>query len=203
MKVELDLSNYAAKADLENIASVNSSKFTKKVDLINLKLEFDKLNIDKLEKVPTGLNSLKSKIDRLCVDKLVPVLVDLSKLSDVVKNDVVKKDLYNTKIKDIEDKIPDITNLATNATLNAQINEVKNEIPSINNLVTTASHNIKINDFKNKLPSITNFAATTYLTADENKICDHSKYITTLQFNKLTTETFTARLKQTCLTDIR
>ena len=46
-------------------------------------------------------------------------------LSDVVKNDVVKKDVHNAKIKYIEDKIPDITNLATNTTLNAKINEAK------------------------------------------------------------------------------
>ena len=39
---------------------------------------------------------------------------DISKLSDVVKNYVVKKDVYNTKVKDIEDEIPDITSLATN-----------------------------------------------------------------------------------------
>ena len=43
----------------------------------------------------------------------MPVLVDLSNLSDVVKNVVVKKDVYDAKIKNIEDKIPDITNLAT------------------------------------------------------------------------------------------
>ena len=51
------------------------------------------------------------EVDKLDVDKLVPVPVDLSKLSDVVKNDVVKKDVYNAKIKNIEDKKPDITNL--------------------------------------------------------------------------------------------
>ena len=55
----------------------------KKVDLASLKSEVDKLGIDKLEKVPTGLNSLKSKVDKLDVDKLVPVPVDLSKLSDL------------------------------------------------------------------------------------------------------------------------
>ena len=51
--------------------------------------------------------------------------VDLSKLSDTVKNDVVKKDVYNAEIKDIEDKIPDIINLATNASLNAKIMRLK------------------------------------------------------------------------------
>ena len=72
------------------------------------------------------LSNLKSKVDKLDVDKLVPLPVDLSKLGDVVKNDVVKKDVYNAKIKNIEDKIPDITNLANTTALNAKINEVKN-----------------------------------------------------------------------------
>ena len=62
------------------------------------------------ENVPTNLSNLKSKVDKLDVDKQVPVPVDLSKLSDVVKNDAGKKDLYNAKIKNIEDKFPDITN---------------------------------------------------------------------------------------------
>ena len=43
---------------------------------------------------------------------------------------------------------PDISNLATNTTLNAKINEVKNEIPSITNLTTTVAHNAKINEVK-------------------------------------------------------
>ena len=57
--------------------------------------------------------------------KLVPVPVNLSKLSVVVKNYFVKKDVYNYKVKNIEDKIPDITNLATETTLNAKINVLK------------------------------------------------------------------------------
>ena len=82
---------------------------------------------------------MESKIDKLDVDKLVPLPVDLSKLSDVVKTDAVEKGAYNAKIKNIEDKIPDITNLITNTTLNAEINEVKNEISSIINLATTTA----------------------------------------------------------------
>ena len=72
---------------------------------------------------------MKSKADKLGADKLAPAPVDLSKLSDALKNDDVKKDVYNAKIKIIEDKIPVITNLATNASLNAKINEVKGKIP--------------------------------------------------------------------------
>ena len=54
------------------------------------------------------------------------------------------------KSKKNEDKIPDITNLATNATLNVKINEVENEIPSITNVVTTNAPNFKINRLKTK-----------------------------------------------------
>ena len=90
-----------------------------------------------------------------------------------------------------------ITNLATNTTLYAKINKVKNEKPSITNLVTNASLNAEINEAKNKIPNITNLATNTALTVVENKIPDHSKYITTPEFNKLTVEKFTARLKQT------
>ena len=61
------------------------------------------------------------------------------------KNDVVKKDVYNAKIKNIEDKLPDITNLATNASLNAKVYEVKGEIPSTTNFATNASLNANIN----------------------------------------------------------
>ena len=68
---------------------------------------------------------MKNNADKLDVDKLVHASVDSSKLSDLVKNDVVKKDVYNSKIRNTEDKIPDITDLATNTTLNIKINEVK------------------------------------------------------------------------------
>ena len=69
---------------------------------------------------------MKSKVDKLDVDKLVPAPVDLSKLSNLMKNEAVKKDVYNAKIKNIEDIILDITNIVTKNTLNAKINAVKN-----------------------------------------------------------------------------
>ena len=72
INVIVDLSNYATKADMKNISHVDTSSFTLKTNLANLKTEVDKLDID----------------------KLVPVPVDFSKLKDVVKNDVVKKNLY-------------------------------------------------------------------------------------------------------------
>ena len=56
-----------------------------------------------------------------------------------MKNDVIKIDVHNSKIKNIEEKIPDITNLATKTTFNAKINEVKGGIPNITNLATTST----------------------------------------------------------------
>ena len=71
--VKVDLSNYATKADIKNISHVDTSSFALK----------------------TNLASLKTEVVELDIDKLVPVAVDLIKLSDVVKNDFVKKDVYN------------------------------------------------------------------------------------------------------------
>ena len=105
----------------------SSTSFAKKTDLANLKSDVDKLEIDELKNVPINLNSLKSKVDKLDVGKLKTSPVDLSKLSNALKNDVVEKDVYNFNIKNIEDKIPDITNLAAKTTLAAKINEVKSE----------------------------------------------------------------------------
>ena len=64
------------------------------------------------------------------------------------------------------------------------------------NSATTAAVNAKINEVKNQMRNNTNLAATTVLTAVENKIPDHSKYITTPEFNKLTAEYFPVRLAQ-------
>ena len=122
--------------------------------------------------IPTNLSNSESKIDKLDVDKLVPVPVDLCKLGNVIKNNAVKKDVYNAKINNVEDKIPDITNLANNATFNAKIYEVKGEIPSTANLATTTALNAKINEVKGEIPNILNSATTTALTAVENKIAN-------------------------------
>ena len=67
---------------------------------------------------------MKSKVDKPHVNKLVAVPVDLIKVSNVVKNDVVERDVYNVKIKTIEDKKPDINKFTTNTSLNAKMNEV-------------------------------------------------------------------------------
>ena len=69
INVKVDLSNYGTKIDLRNITHIDTSSFALK----------------------TNLTSLKTEVDKLDIDKLTPVPVDLSKLSDIVKNDVIKK----------------------------------------------------------------------------------------------------------------
>ena len=91
VEVELDLSNYGTKVELKTATGVDKSRFARSVDLPNLKSDTDELDIDKLKNVPNNLRNLKSKTDKLDANELVPVSADLSKLSDVVKNDVVKK----------------------------------------------------------------------------------------------------------------
>ena len=81
--VKVDLSNYAKKADLKNESHVDVSSFALK----------------------SNLASLKTEVDKLDIDKLLPIPVDMSKLSDVVKNDIVKKTEYTklvTKVDNID-----------------------------------------------------------------------------------------------------
>ena len=147
--------------------------FQNKSDLANLKSDVDRLDIDKLYNVSTNLSDLKGKVDELDVDKLVPASLDLSKQSDVVKRMLLKTNVYNVKIRNIEDKITGITKLATNAFLNAKTNEFEGEIPSIANLAATAT----LTTVENKIPNVNDL----FKKADcDAKISDiEHKYFTT------------------------
>ena len=125
----------------------------------------------------------------------MPAPADLSKLSDIVKMILLKKMCIMLWSKILYIKL--ILILNTNTNLNAKINEVKNGIPSITKLARTPAFTAKINEVKNKNPNITNLAITTAFTPVENKINDHNEYITTPEFNKLTTENFATKLAQT------
>ena len=144
INVKVDLSNYAIKADIKSISHVDTLSFGLKRNLANLKTAVDKLDIDKLEPVP----------------------VDLIKLKDVVKNDVIKKTDYNAKITEIENKIPDISNLATTTALNT----IENNISDTSNPVKNTDHDTKITGIEAKIPDISNLAIKTTLTAVENKM---------------------------------
>ena len=76
---------------------------------------------------------------------------------------LLKKGAYHAKIKNIENKLPDITDLATNTILNAKLNEVKNEIPGITSLAATAALISKTNEVKSKIPNISTYLPLLHL----------------------------------------
>ena len=151
INVRVDLSNYETKDGIKNITHVDTSNFVLKTNLANLKTEVDTLDINKLKSLPNNLSNLKTEVNKLDIDKLAPVPAELRKLSNAVNNEVVKKAEYDAKIKNIEDKISDISYVATKSNLNTKINEVKNEIPANTGLATTA-----LTIIENKIPSIGN-----------------------------------------------
>ena len=155
-----------------------------------------------------GFQSSCSHLDKLDVDKLVTAPVNLNKLSDVVKDDFVKKDKYKAKIKNTEDEILEITKVAANASLNIKINEVRGDIPSISNLAINAA----LTTVENKTPNVSNLVFVkkidynTKSNEREKTITDHNhskKYTTTPKFNKLTAGEVAARLKQAHLASER
>ena len=160
IKVELDLSNYATKDDVKNIAHIDVSSSTTKTNLAALKTEVDKIDTDKLKTVPG----------------------DLAKLSNVVKNEVVKKtdfsaDTYVTRTKfntdtnslddqidKVEKKIPDVSGLATKSSVTILIKNLDDRID-----------NLKINDYAKKTSSTNYMLTSTFNTKStelESKIKD-------------------------------
>ena len=192
IKLELDLSNYATKKDINDITHVDVSGFASKTNLAALKSEVDKIDTDKLKTVPA----------------------DLAKLSNVVKNDVVKKTTYNTLknkvdtidtlkfvsrtkfttdtnalddiIDKVKKKIPDISGLATKSSVTRLITEqedythkVKKKIPDIIGL----ANKTELTAVESKIPDLSGLATTSALTAVENKIPDITSLITKTDFD--------------------
>ena len=144
VKVELDLTNYATKTDLKNITHTDVSSFASKTNLSALKTEVDKIDVDKLKTVPD----------------------DLAKLSNVVKNEVVKKADFSAddyvkktkfsgdinsldgKIDKVEKKIPDVSSLKTKRNVTTLVKNLDNRIDGL-----------KINEYAKKT-SLTNYMLT-------------------------------------------
>ena len=146
IEVELDLANYATKDDVKNITHVDVSSYATKTNLVALKTEVDKIDTDKLKTVPA----------------------DLAKVSNVVKNDVVKKTDYNTKVTGEETQIAGITkstidNLADITKLKAvDISHfvLKTKLTSDINTLET-----KIDGVEKKKPDVSGLATKTSLTS--------------------------------------
>ena len=192
INVKVDLSNYATKA-----FHVDTSCFALKTNLANL----------------------KTKVDKLHIDKLVPVPLDLSKLSDLVKNDLVRKDVcnklaakvnnidtsgfllktkYDTDHSELENKIPGTSGPVKKTDYNTKITIIEGKIPDISNLATKTA----LTAVENKIPSVSNLIKKkdyhTKVTEIENKLNNHNheKYIDTSEFNKLAADVLNVRLAQ-------
>ena len=124
--IKVDLSNYGTKADIKNISHVDISSFALKANL----------------------TSQKTKVDELDIDKLVPVPVDLSRLSDVVKNDVVKKVVYDKLVATVNNI--DTSGFVLKTKYQTEKAELEKEIPDVINLVKIE----KLTEVENKIPDI-------------------------------------------------
>ena len=117
ISVKVDLSNYATKTDLKNVSHVDVSSFALKSNLASLKTELDKIDAVKLKTVP----------------------LDLAKLSNVVKNDVVKKTEYNklvTKVDNIDTtNVVKKKNEKDGTDFEDKIDKTDKEVPDVTNLV--------------------------------------------------------------------
>ena len=153
------MANYATKDDIKNITHVDVSSYATKTNLAALKTEVDKIDVDKLKTVPA----------------------DLAKLSNVVKNDVLKKADYNTKVTSIETQIAGVTK----NTLDNLCDITKLKAVDTNNFVlkyklasdVTTLEN-KIDTVDKKIPDISGLATQTSLTS----------YLQTATFNSKVTE---------------
>ena len=195
INIKVDLSNYATKTDIKNISHVHTSSFSLK----------------------TNLASLKTEVDKLDIDKLAPVPINVSKLSDVVKNDVVKKTVYDKLVAKLNSINTSAFVLKTK--YDADKTELEKKILDTSGFFKKADYNIKNTEIEGKIPDVINLATRTALTTVENKTPDvsslvvdyeikvteiekeltghnHDKYITTPEFNTLAAGIFNARLAQ-------
>ena len=201
ISVRLDLSNYTTKVDLTGTTGVDTSNLAAKSDLASLKAKVDKIDVGKLNIVPT----------------------DLSKISNVVNNDVVKKTVYDklvTKVNAINSsKFVLKTQCDTDKSgLEKKINDANKKISDISGLVKKSDYYAKVSEIEGKILSIFVLATTTTLTAVGKKILNVSnvvkktdydaktsviegKYFTTSDYNKFTRDILDAKLKEQELVD--
>ena len=159
------------------------------------------------------MDNLKIEVDKLDITRLVPVPTDLSKLSNVVKNDVVKKTVYDKLVAKVN--AIDTSDFVLKIKYNADKIELKKKIPNVSDFVKEA----KLTELENKIPDVNDLVTKTTLTAVENKIPsvsnlvkktdydtkvkeienelinhNHNKYIDTQEFNKLATDVLNTRI---------
>ena len=193
INVKVELSNYATKTELKNISHVDTSSFALKTNLANLKTEVDKLGIDKLVPVPTDLSKLSNVVKNDVVKKTVYNKL-VAKVDNIDTSDFVLKTKYQTDKTELEKKIPDVTDFVKEA----KLTELENKIPNVSSLATKTA----LTAVENKLPDVSSLVKKTHydtkISEPENELTGHNddKYITTPEFNTLAADVFNARLTQ-------
>ena len=147
INVKVDLSNYARKTDLKSLTHVDTSSFALKTNLASLKPEVDKLDIDKLVPFPVDLSKLgnvvkSNVVKNIAHDKLV------AKVNNIDTSDFVLKTKYQTDKAELEKKIPDVANFVKKTTPT----ELENKIPDVSNLATKNTSTA----VENKIPMVSN-----------------------------------------------
>ena len=187
------LSNYAPKTDLRNETHIDTSSFALKTNLANLKTEVDKLDIDKLAPVPDDLSKLSDVVKNGVVKKAVYDKL-AAKVNNIDNSDFVLKTKYQTDKTQLEKKIPEVTDFVKKT----KFTELEDKIPDVSSLVTKTA----LSAVENKIPSV---GILVKKTDYDTKICklekkltghNHDKYISAPEFNTLAASVFNAILAQ-------
>ena len=215
IKVELDLTNYATKTDLKNITHVDVSSFASKTNLAALKTEVDQIDTDKLKTAPTDLAKLTNAIENDVVKKTdyntkvtsieaqiagltkntVENLADITKLKAIDTNSFVTRTKFSAdtnalddKIDGVEQKIPDISGLATKTSLNSYL-----QTSTFNSKVTEVENKIKATDIIAKNAATKANTIKSDLTAYAKKD-DVATDITTIKNDYVTNASLSSQL---------
>ena len=166
--VKVKVSTYATKTDLKNVSHVDVSSFALKSNLASSKTEVDKIDADKLKTVP----------------------VDLAKLSNVVKNDVVKKTEYNKLVTKVDNI--DTTNFVKKnkyekdgRDFEDKVNKIDKKIPDVTSFVKKTDFNTKITEIEGKIPDVSSLVTKYALIVVENKILDVNSLVKKKDFKKI------------------
>ena len=153
IKVQLDLTNYATKDDFKNITPIDASSYATKTNLAVLKTEVDKIDVDKLKTVPD----------------------DLATLTNVVKNETVKKTDFSA-----DDYVEKTKFSADTNALDDKIDKADKKIPHVSNLATKSSVTVLIRNLDDRIDKIK--------IKDYPKKTSLSSYMLTSTFNTISTE---------------
>ena len=171
IKVELDLSNCATKKDVKDITHIDASSFSSKTNLAALKTEEDKIDTDKLKTVPDDVGRTKYETDgRANYDKIDAVEKKIPVLTDFVTtprfNHEKKLLATKTALTTVENKIPDVSTLATKTSLSSllPVSTFSSKVTELEGKVTTVENKfsrfVKKTDYATDITTIKNDYAT-------------------------------------------